>query len=153
MNRNYFVLTEAQFARLKPLLPTDTWGKPRVDDRRVISGIVHVLKSGCRWVDAPPIYSEKDPLQSLPALGRQGCLGRHLPCPGLDRLPAGAGHHRLLGGKGPSLCIRRQRGEQNQAIGARRPHDQDPSVQSAFLIRNSGTPAPPLASTTPSIAS
>jgi transposase len=62
MNRNYFVLTEAQFARLKPLLPTDTWGKPRVDDRRVISGIVHVLKSGCRWVDAPPIYGPRKTL-------------------------------------------------------------------------------------------
>jgi transposase len=27
-----------------------------VDDRRVISGIVHVLKSGCRWCDCPPEY-------------------------------------------------------------------------------------------------
>jgi transposase len=27
-----------------------------VDDRRVISGIVHVLKSGCRWCDCPPDY-------------------------------------------------------------------------------------------------
>ena len=26
------------------------------DDRRVISGIVHVLKSGCRWCDCPPEY-------------------------------------------------------------------------------------------------
>src|SRR4051812_16338128 len=56
MNRDYFWLTKAQFARLKPLLPTDTRGKPRVDDRRVISGIVHVLKSGGRWIDAPAIY-------------------------------------------------------------------------------------------------
>ncbi len=31
-------------------------GKPRVDDRRVISGIVHVLKSGGRWIDALPEY-------------------------------------------------------------------------------------------------
>ena len=46
MNRDCFWLTEAQFLRLKALLPTDTRGKPRVDDRRVISGIVHVLKSG-----------------------------------------------------------------------------------------------------------
>jgi len=38
------------------LLPTDTRGKPRVDDRRVISGIVHVLKPGGRWVDAPDVY-------------------------------------------------------------------------------------------------
>ena len=56
MNRDYFWLTKAQFARLRPLLPTDTRGKPRVDDRRVISGIVHVLKSGARWIDAPAIY-------------------------------------------------------------------------------------------------
>ena len=50
MNRHHFWLTEEQFAQLEALLPTDTRGKPRVDDRRVISGIVHVLKSGGRWV-------------------------------------------------------------------------------------------------------
>ena len=53
MNRDHFWLTKDQFARLEGLLPTNTRGKPRVDDRRVISGIVHVLKSGGRWVDAP----------------------------------------------------------------------------------------------------
>jgi transposase len=37
-------------------LPTDVRGKDRVDDRRVISGILHVLKSGCRWCDCPPEY-------------------------------------------------------------------------------------------------
>ena len=52
----YFWLSKGQFARLQPLLPTDTRGVPRVDDRRVISGIVHVLQSGCRWRDAPAIY-------------------------------------------------------------------------------------------------
>ena len=62
MNRDYFWLTKAQFARLKPLLPTDTRGKPRVDDRRVISGIVHVLKSGARWIDAPAIYGPRKTL-------------------------------------------------------------------------------------------
>ncbi|MCQ8242175.1 IS5 family transposase [Rhizosaccharibacter radicis] len=31
-------------------------GKPRVDDRRVISGILHVLKTGCRWRDVPTAY-------------------------------------------------------------------------------------------------
>ena len=55
MIRNQFWLTDEQFSRLAPLLPTDTRGKPRVDDRRVISGIVHVLKSGGRWVDAPEV--------------------------------------------------------------------------------------------------
>ena len=62
MNRDCFWLTEAQFFRLKALLPTDTRGKPRVDDRRVISGIVHVLKSGGRWVDAPAVYGPRKTL-------------------------------------------------------------------------------------------
>ena len=56
MSRDCFWLTDDQFSRLAPLLPTDTRGKPRVDDRRVISGIVHVLKSGGRWIDAPDVY-------------------------------------------------------------------------------------------------
>src|SRR3712207_9039013 len=30
--------------------------KPRVDDRRVISGILHILKTGGRWRDVPPEY-------------------------------------------------------------------------------------------------
>ena len=42
-----FWLTDKQFQRLEPFLPTDTRGVARVDDRRVISGIVQVLKSGC----------------------------------------------------------------------------------------------------------
>ena len=49
-----YLLTKRQMARLAPLLPLDTRGVARVDDRRVISGIVHVLRSGCRRVDAPP---------------------------------------------------------------------------------------------------
>jgi transposase len=51
-----FWLTDEQFARLLPFLPTDTRGVARVDDRRVISGIIHVLQSGCRWRDAPAAY-------------------------------------------------------------------------------------------------
>jgi transposase len=62
MIRDHFWLNEEQFARLEPLLPTDTRGKPRVDDRRVISGIVHVLKSGCRWADAPEVYGPRKTL-------------------------------------------------------------------------------------------
>ena len=45
MDRDFFWLDEEQFSRLMPLLPSDTRGVLRVDDRRVISGIVHVLKS------------------------------------------------------------------------------------------------------------
>jgi transposase len=57
-----FWLSDEQFARLAPLLPTDTRGVPRVDDRRVISGIVQVLRSGARWVDAAPVYGPRKTL-------------------------------------------------------------------------------------------
>jgi transposase len=62
MERDQYWLTDRQFARLMPHLPTDTRGKPRVDDRRVISGIIHVLRSGCRWVDAPAVYGPRKTL-------------------------------------------------------------------------------------------
>ena len=51
-----FWLSPEQMERLAPLLPNDTRGVPRVDDRRVISGIIHVLRTGCRWRDAPAEY-------------------------------------------------------------------------------------------------
>ena len=57
-----FWLSETQMARLAPLLPADTRGKPRVDDRRVISGIVQVLRAGCPWRHAPSAYGPRKTL-------------------------------------------------------------------------------------------
>jgi transposase len=45
-----------------PLLPNKPRGVPRVDDRRAISGIVHVLHSGGRWADAPIVYGPRKTL-------------------------------------------------------------------------------------------
>lgn len=56
MRSSLFWLSDAQWNRIERLLPRDIRGKDRVDDRRVISGILHVLKSGCRWCDCPPEY-------------------------------------------------------------------------------------------------
>jgi len=56
MRANLFWLDDDQWRRIEPHLPTDVRGKERVDDRRVISGILHVLRSGCRWKDCPPEY-------------------------------------------------------------------------------------------------
>src|SRR2546426_1163560 len=56
MSRNLFWLSDEQWARIEPHLPTDVRGVERADDRRVISGIVHVLKCGCRWCDCPEAY-------------------------------------------------------------------------------------------------
>ena len=42
--------------RIELLLPRGRRGAHRVDDRRVISGIMHMLRSGARWRDCPPEY-------------------------------------------------------------------------------------------------
>ena len=53
---NEFWLSYRAWSKIEPLLPKNQPGARRVDDRRVISGIIHVLKSGCRWQDCPPVY-------------------------------------------------------------------------------------------------
>lgn len=45
-------LTDDQIERLRPYFPK-SHGKPRVNDRRVLSGIVFVDRNGLRWRDAP----------------------------------------------------------------------------------------------------
>jgi transposase len=55
MMSNLFWLTEAQMARLRPYFPK-SHGKRRVDDRRVLSGIVFINRNGLRWCDAPREY-------------------------------------------------------------------------------------------------
>jgi transposase len=75
MNRDRFWLTTEQFSKIKPHLPTDTRGKARVDDRRVISGIINVLKSGGRWIDAPPDYGPRKTSIIAMFAGRQRASG------------------------------------------------------------------------------
>lgn len=55
MMSNLFWLSEAQMERLKPFFPK-SHGKPRVDDRRVLSGIIFINRNGLRWCDAPREY-------------------------------------------------------------------------------------------------
>jgi transposase len=50
-----FRLTETQMARLQPFFPK-SHGKPWVDDRRVLSGIIFISRNGLRWCDAPKEY-------------------------------------------------------------------------------------------------
>jgi transposase len=50
-----FLLTPAQMRRIRPHFPL-SHGVPRVDDRRVLSGIIFVIKGGLRWRDAPAGY-------------------------------------------------------------------------------------------------
>jgi transposase len=56
MSDHHFWLAEAQFSRLQPLLPNKPRGVPRVDNRRVISGIIHGLRGGLMCRGPPAAY-------------------------------------------------------------------------------------------------
>jgi transposase len=56
MRQGLFWFNDAQWARVAPHLPTNLTGPEREDDRRIISGIVHMLQSGARWRDCPVEY-------------------------------------------------------------------------------------------------
>nr|VFJ48288.1 MAG: Putative transposase of IS4/5 family (DUF4096) [Candidatus Kentron sp. FW]VFJ53504.1 MAG: Putative transposase of IS4/5 family (DUF4096) [Candidatus Kentron sp. FW] len=65
-----FRLTRTQLSKIEPYFPVSR-GVPRVDDLRVISGIIHVLKRGLQWQDAPKecspyktLYTHIYPLES-----------------------------------------------------------------------------------------
>lgn len=85
MDRDCCWLSEDQFRRLVPHLPTDTRRKPRVGDHRVINGIVHVLKSGARWVDAPAVYGPRKALYNGFARWAAKGVERDLSLDSLDR--------------------------------------------------------------------
>jgi transposase len=55
-------LSDAEWARLAPLLPPHTGGRPRTDDRQVLNGILWKLATGVPWRDLPERYG---PWQSV----------------------------------------------------------------------------------------
>ena len=50
-----FWLSNSQMDLISPYFP-QSHGRPRVDDRRVLSGIIFIIRNGLRWVDAPKDY-------------------------------------------------------------------------------------------------
>lgn len=50
-----WLLSETQMRRIEPYFPL-SHGIPRVDDRRIVSGIIFVIRNGLRWRDAPVGY-------------------------------------------------------------------------------------------------
>lgn len=53
--KNLFYLSHAQITRIKRYFPR-SHGVSRVDDRRIISGIIYVIKNGLQWKDTPSEY-------------------------------------------------------------------------------------------------
>ena len=54
--RSLYWLSETEWSAIEPHLPRGRCGARRVDDRRIISGIIHMLRSGGRWRDCPTAY-------------------------------------------------------------------------------------------------
>ena len=48
-----YELTNYEWAAIKPFLPNKPRGVPRLNDRRVLNGILWVLRSGAPWRDLP----------------------------------------------------------------------------------------------------
>ena len=71
-----FLLSETQMSRISPFFPL-AHGVPRVDDRRVISGIVYVIRYGLRWKDTPKEYGpHKKPYNRFIRWSRLGVFDR-----------------------------------------------------------------------------
>ncbi len=51
--KQLFWLNDETWEKVEPLLPSGGRGAPRADDRRIISGILHMLHAGGRWRDWP----------------------------------------------------------------------------------------------------
>ena len=56
MPANLFWLDDKLWAAIMPLLPVNQRGPKRIEDRQVLSGIIHVLSSGCPWRACPDSY-------------------------------------------------------------------------------------------------
>jgi len=74
----HFWLTDEQMERLRPDIPKSR-GKPRVDDRRGLSGIIYIKKNGLQWKDAPSVYGPHKTLYNrFVRWSRMGVLARIL---------------------------------------------------------------------------
>jgi transposase len=69
-------LTDEQMARLAPFFPRSR-GRPQVDDRRVLSGIIFANRNGLRWRDAPSDYGPPKTLYNR--WKRWGAMGVFAP--------------------------------------------------------------------------
>jgi transposase len=132
MRKNLFWLSDEQWERIEPHLPTDVRGIERVDDRRVISGVVHILKTGLPLVRLPArVRSSDDHLQRFVRWARRGVWEN------LFRKLAGNGRStdmQMIDStyiKAHRSAVGEKRGEKNQAVGrpARKAQHEDPCTR------------------------
>ena len=80
MEGNLFWFNDEQWVKIVPHLPTNQPGPERKDDRRILSGIMHVLRIGCRWQDCPKEYGpHKTVYNRFVRWSRLGVLNKIFP--------------------------------------------------------------------------
>ena len=146
-----FWLSDEQWAVIEPFMPRNQPGPERQDDRRIISGIRHVLTAGCRWSDCPATYGPPTTVYKrfnwwsargfwramLVALAKAGWAG---DAAALDSTYVKA-HRSAHGGKGGSRAGDRPL--------ARRPDDQGLSSRRRGSTRSPTSSAAPASSSSP----
>ena len=76
MSRKLFWLSDQQWARIEPHLPRDVRGVERADDRRVISGIVHVLRAAAAGAIARKLMARRRRSITASYAGRGVAFGK-----------------------------------------------------------------------------
>ena len=110
-----------EWKRIEPLLPRGRRGAHRVDDRRVISGIVHMLRSGARWRDCPPEYGPYTTIYNrFNRWSRQGLWFEMFEALTGSERRYRYRRHRQLPHQGAPLGGGRKRGALGEAIGRSR---------------------------------
>jgi transposase len=91
-----YELSDYEWTAVKPMLPNKPCGVRRVNDRRVLSGIFWVLRSGASWRDLPETYErrlgELTPRDTQRGKSQLSCLIRLRPTNCCAAFRAGAGH-------------------------------------------------------------
>jgi transposase len=114
-----FWVSDEQWARIEPLIPSHRRGVTPKNNRRILSGIMQVLKTGCRWVDCPPEYGPaKTVYNRFNRWSPQGIWQRRLHGrPGMCPSPRGNGRH----GNQGMLAGRQQHGTATVQLNMGRP--------------------------------
>ena len=113
---NLFWLTNEQMQRLRPFFPK-SHGKPRVDDRRVLSGIIFINRNGLRWSDAPREYGPpKTRYNRWKRWGDMGVFARMM-----DGLASEGGEEKVVMIEAAYLKAHRTASSLRAKEGARRP--------------------------------
>ena len=79
MREQGYELTDEQWERIRPLLPPPArTGRPRADDRKVLNGILYVLRTGCAWKEMPRKYGVCNGMAEVEEVAGGGGMGKDL---------------------------------------------------------------------------